>query len=71
MPVIKTYQHYFRVVHEFNSAPSYSKELLLRGPLLSECFTMTPPSARQRLRQFWDVNAAKYRVERRELKSWH
>lgn len=71
MSVIKTLTNYFDIVQEFNSAPKYRKELLIRGELLSLCCTLEPVKVRLKLRKFWQEQAAKLGVDVQALKTWN
>ncbi|MBC2806616.1 hypothetical protein ACCS91_33670 [Rhizobium ruizarguesonis] len=70
MPVVKSHEEYFNTVYQFNTAPEWQQELLLKGSLLKKCNEIEPVSVRLRLQRFWDTQAAKLGASVRELKSW-
>jgi hypothetical protein len=71
MSVIKSHEEYFRIVRDFNLAPGWQKELLMKGSLLTKCNEMEPVSIRLKLRRFWDKQAATLGINVGELKSWN
>lgn len=70
MHVIDKYVDYFQTVTDYNKAPSWQKDLLLRGSLLTKCHEAEPVSIRHRLRQFWAKEAAKRGAKVQELQTW-
>lgn len=61
---------YFTLVKEFNTAPNWQKDLMLRGTLLTACTEIEPAAARSRLRRFWGDQAAKRGLNPTELQTW-
>lgn len=70
MLVIKSYINYFQTVSEYNRAPPWQKNLLLRGTLLQKCNDAEPVNIRRRLRCFWAKEAAKQGLKIDQLKTW-
>ena len=70
MSVIDSHVDYFSTVKEYNTAPDWQKDLLLRGTLLTKCNSAEPVTTRHRLRRFWEKEAAKRGVKREELQTW-
>ncbi len=68
--VITTFEDYFTTVRTYRQAPSWQKDMLLRGTLLQKCNEAEPLSVRQRLRRFWAIEAAKQGPKVEELKNW-
>lgn len=70
MPVIDAHAEYFKLVREFTLAEEWQKSFMLKGSLLTAANNITPPSAQQRLRRFWEEQARKHGVKVDELKTW-
>ncbi|KQS84314.1 hypothetical protein ASG58_21325 [Rhizobium sp. Leaf383] len=70
MHVIKSHEQYFKTVSDYNRAPGWQKDMLLRGTLLSKCNEIEPVSVRHRLRRFWVQEAAKRDKTLQTLQTW-
>ena len=70
MHVIESHKAYFQTLIEYNKAPEWQKDMLLRGTLLSKCNDLEPVRIRHRLRRFWMSEAAKRGIKHQALRTW-
>lgn len=70
MSVVNDHHDYFQTVKEYNAAPGWQKDLLLRGTLLTKCSEAEPEAVRRRFRLFWQQQAAKRGLAAQELQTW-
>ena len=70
MPVIDSYDAYFRIITQFNQAPTWQKRMMLEGALLTSCREIEPAHIRLKLRKFWQKQAALLGLNVEGLKTW-
>lgn len=70
MALVETARNYWTIVREYRFSPDWKKKLILRGDMAQACRVMEPELLRNRIRVFWDQQAALLQLDSEKWKSW-